>query len=173
MWKTIFVFGLVLLGSVGAFAQTTPKEEAFGGYSVQQARPGGDTEGAASSGWNASLNYNLKNWLGAKADFSGYYCCASQREHNFLFGPQITLRHERHDIFFHALVGLSHGVGDNFTADTVPAWVLGGGLDVRLFHGERFAVRVAQIDYFGTHYGETAQHHFRYSGGVVFRFGTK
>jgi hypothetical protein len=173
MRKAICVFSLLLLSSLGAFAQTTPKVEVFAGYSLQHARPEGALEGANSSGWDASVNYNLRSWLGVKADFSGYYCCLAQREHNILFGPQVTLRHEHHDIFFHALVGVSHGIGDNFPEDTVPAWAVGGGLDVRPFHSDRFSLRVAQLDYLGTHYAEFAQHHFRYSGGFVFRFGSK
>ncbi len=172
MRKMICVLGFLLLVATSSLAQSTPKVEVSGGYSFQHANPGG-IQGADPSGWDASLNWNFTKWLGVKGEFSGYYCCASQKEHNFLFGPQITLRHERHDVFFHGLVGGSHGSGTNFPTDTVTAWDLGAGLDLHLFHADRFALRVAQVDYFATRYAGTTQNNFRYSAGVVIRLGSK
>jgi hypothetical protein len=165
---------VLLLVPSGLYAQTRPVVELFGGYSFFKANPGHGLEGADASGWNASINWNFNRWLGIKADFDGHYCCdtPSRNEHNFLFGPQISIRTDRWTLFAHAMGGGSHGHVSNFS-DTVAAWALGGGIDVRPFHSERFALRLAQLDYVGTDYASEAQHNFRYSAGVVFRFGSR
>jgi hypothetical protein len=174
--RTMLVLaGLLVLLPCSAAAQDTqdtPTAEFFGGYSYLRANPKGGFKGSNGSGWNASAAWNLNERWGIKGDFSGYYCCSGngEKEHNFLFGPQFNIRREKANFFVHGLVGVSHGNAPGFS-DTVLAWAGGGGVDIRL--GERFAVRVAQVDYFGTHYANALQHHFRYSAGLVFRFGGK
>lgn len=157
-------------------AQTAPRVELYGGYSNLMASPGPGMFGANVSGWNASLNWSWTRWLGLKGDFDGHYCCTGkgQNEHNFLFGPQITVRTDRVNFFVHAIAGVSRGHASSFS-DTVPAWAAGVGVDVKIMKSERVALRLAQFDYLGTRYaGPTQeQHNFRYSAGLVFRFGAK
>lgn len=174
MRKTLVLAGLLALLPCSAVAQDTPKAEVFGGYSYLRANPEGGFIGSNASGWNASAAWNWNKRLGIKADVAGTYCCTGQgqRKHDFLFGPQLNFRRKSANIFFHGLVGVSHGNAPAVSfSDTVLAWAGGGGVDIRL--RERFAVRVAQVDYFGTRYAGVLQHHFRYSGGLVIKFGRK
>jgi opacity protein-like surface antigen len=174
MRTTLVLAGLLLLLPSGASAQEAPTVEVFGGYSYLRANPQGGFVGSNASGWNASLAWNWNKWLGVKADFTGTYCCEGQgeRKHDFLFGPQLNFRRKSANFFVHGLVGVSHGNAPAVPfSDTVLAWAGGGGVDIRL--SERFSLRVAQVDYFGTNYANTMQHHLRYSGGVVFKFGKK
>ncbi len=172
MRTTLVLAGLLLLLPSSAVAQDTPTAEVFGGYSYIRANPKGGFIGSNGSGWNASAAWNWNKQWGLKADVSGYYCCSGngEREHNFLFGPQFNIRRQKANFFVHGLVGVSHGNAPGFS-DTVLAWAGGGGVDIRWT--DRVSVRVLQVDYFGTNYANTLQHHFRYSGGLVFRFGGK
>ena len=172
MRKTLVVAGLLLLLPCLAAAQDTPKAEVFGGYSYLRANPKGGFIGSNAGGWDASFNWNWNKWLGYKAEFDGHYCCSGngEKKHDFLFGPQFSFRRNKVNYFAHALVGASHGNAPGFS-DTVLAWAGGGGVDIRV--NDRFSIRVAQVDYLGTNYANTWQHHFRYSGGLVIKFGKK
>ena len=172
MRTTLVLAGLLFLLPCSAVAQETPEEEVFGGYSYLRANPGSGFKGSNASGWNASAAWNWNKWLGVKGDFSGHYCCSGngEKKHDFLFGPQITFRRNAVNFFVHGLVGVSHGSAPAFS-DTVLAWAGGGGVDLRL--NERFSVRIAQVDFLRTNYANTWQNHFRYSGGVVIKFGKK
>ena len=154
-----------------AVTQGTPTVDIFGGYSYLRFNPGHGVPSTNVNGWNAAATWNVNRWLGFSGDIDGHYCCdASQSIHNFLFGPRLTLRRHSMNIFTHALVGVSHGSASSFS-DTVAAWALGGGVDVN-FHGP-LALRLAQVDYLGTHYASETQSNFRYSGGIVLRLGSK
>ncbi len=174
MRTTLVLAGLLALLPCSAAAQEAPKVEVFGGYSYIRANPRGGFIGSNGSGWNASGAWNWNKQWGYVADFSGYYCCKGQgqREHNFLFGPQFNLRRHRTNFFVHALIGASHGNAPAVSfSDTVLSWAGGGGVDIRWT--DRISLRVAQVDYFGTHYAGTPQHHFRASAGLVIKFGGK
>src|SRR5215813_13787873 len=111
-------FLLVLfLSSLYLSAQDTPRVEVFGGYALARID---DTNGLSEEhitqmGWNASAAINFSRYLGAVADFGGYYgshrlppftaltcpTCpmttpspfkADTKFHTFLFGPQVSLR---------------------------------------------------------------------------------
>lgn len=175
MRRKIICLGVLALLSSCALAQTTkttPEFELFGGYSYLRTNPGSPTPSANANGWNASLAWNWKRWVGVKADFDGHYCCNGQKEHNFLFGPQFTLRRNRVDIFFHTLGGLSHGNPIGLPHNAA-AWDAGAGLDLKLRGHPRIALRLGQLDYLGTHYGGRVQNTLRFSTGIVFRFGKK
>jgi opacity protein-like surface antigen len=175
MLTKLLLAGLLALLPCVAAAQDTPSLEVFGGYSYFRANPGAGLTGTSANGWNGSATWNWNRRLGFKGDFDGHYCCNGQKKHDFLFGPQFSFRHHGSkesptNIFFHALAGVSHasavGVSDNDAA-----WALGGGADFDI--SGRFVLRLFQIDYVGTHFASATQHHLRYSGGVVMRFGKK
>jgi len=173
MRRLMMCIGLLALFSCCAYAQTTtPQWDVFAGYSYLRANPGGGFVAANASGWEAAATWNWNHWLGLKADFDGHYCCDGQHEHNFLFGPQFTMRRHRANVFFHALGGVSHGSTAGFS-ETTPAWVFGGGLDLKFERYPRLAFRVVQADYLGTNYADEVQHNFRYSAGIVVQFGKK
>jgi hypothetical protein len=168
MRKTFLLALMLLLMSLSALAQAssnqTPKAELFGGYSYLRVNP----TAANSSGWEASLNYNLNHWFGLKADFDGHYCCSGQKLHDFMAGPQFSYRRDKFTLFVHGLGGASHGSATGFS-DTVPVWAAGGGVDWNL--RKNLAWRIAQADYFSTHFGGVFQHDFRGSSGLVWRIG--
>jgi hypothetical protein len=166
------IVALLFLSSLGIAQSTTSRFDLFGGYSYLRSNPGGGSEGANSSGWEASAGWNWNRWLAIKADFDGHYCCDGQTEHNFLFGPQITFRKSRADFFAHGLIGVSHGTATGFS-DTPLAWALGGGVDLKFKRFSRIAFRVIQADYLGTHYADSVQNNFRYSAGIVLHVGKK
>jgi outer membrane protein with beta-barrel domain len=161
-----------LFSSLSLAQSTTARFDLFGGYSYLRSNPGGGSESANSSGWEASAGWNWNRWLGFKADLDGHYCCDGQTEHNFLFGPQITVRKSRADFFAHGLIGVSHGTASGFS-DTQLAWAIGGGLDLKFKRFSRVGFRVIQADYLGTHYSDSVQNNFRYSTGIVFHIGKK
>jgi opacity protein-like surface antigen len=176
MRRILFAASLLLLLSVAAMAQETPRVELFGGYSYA---------GGNFHGWNASVTGNLNRWFGVTADFSGYN--GVSREPNFeekqsvqtyMFGPKFSVRRKRVTTFAYALFG---GARINsratvfgqrfFASDTGSSLALGGGLDVRL--NDRIAIRAFQIDYLRTNLFGEANNRGRLSFGVVFRFGKK
>lgn len=132
------------------------------------------------NGWNLSFAGNFSSWFGVVADFGGHYGTpqflgtdVTTRVHSFLFGPRLSVRkHERITPFVHALFGGAHwkatvaGVSDS---DQGFAMAFGGGIDVKLT--EQVHVRIVQADYLRTNLFDEHQNNFRYSGGLVFRFG--
>ncbi len=150
MLRTSAVLSVLLLFlGVSAVAQEYPRAEVFGGYSYLHI----DTQGVNGStldaecnnllgagtcppgtfqvhknfnGWNAAAQYNVTDWLGLKADFSGHYgkpvtlsssaqslvntlgitgFPPSAQSYSFLFGPVLSNRRARFKPFAHALFG--------------------------------------------------------------------
>lgn len=169
MRKHSLYLALFALLSSYALGQSTPRFDVFGGYSYLRSN-GNSITPADGNGWVGSLNWNLKRWIGFKADIGADYCCNGERENNFLFGPQVTFRHSRADFFVHGLGGFSYGnpVG---AYHSVAAFGVGGGADWKFHPDSRLGLRLVQVDYLGTYYANLAQHNFRYSTGIVFGFG--
>lgn len=171
MKKVLVVTALLLLCSLGSWAQNDPQFDLFGGYSYLHSGPGMGLSSADANGWEASATYNWNRWLALKADIDGHYCC-DQTMHNFLFGPQINLLHgKKVQPFVHGLVGVSHGTSTGGFSDNVFAYAVGGGFDYKWT--DRISIRIVQADYLGTRYGGETQHNLRLSAGIVFHFGSK
>jgi hypothetical protein len=139
--------------------------EIYVGYSLLD----GDTLSNAS-GFETALVGNINEWLGLKADFSGNYRsvgAAHAHEIDALFGPQVSDRIDRLNLFVHGLIGISH-FGGNVGSDTGPGWVLGGGADYAL--NRTLSARFAQLDYHGARVFGATQKDFRFSAGLIFRF---
>lgn len=168
MPKRILCIAVFALLSSGALGQSTPRFDFFGGYSYLRSN-GSSITSADASGWGTSLNWNWKRWLGLKADIGGDYCCNGEREHNFLFGPQVTFRGSHAQFFVHGLGGVSHG-NPAGVSESVAAFAVGGGVDWKFHRNSHLALRLAQADYLGTNYANLMQHNFRYSTGIVFSF---
>ena len=202
MKKAILAAGAVILLSLSALGQETPKAEVFGGYSYFR----GDG-GANLHGWNGSITGNLNRWFGVTADFSGHYNSnssslavnlpqvpilatsvdASTKVHNFLFGGTFSHRGgERLVPFGHALAGFSRtdvsgtavvtGLGSivttRFSGDDT-AFAAAFGGGLDVKLTRSFAFRVVQADYLLTKFGRGTQSNARISTGIVFRFGEK
>ena len=176
-WSALSICILAL--TFPAAAQDTPEYEIFGGYSYIKINEGaGGTSYDLQKGWAASLSPNLNRWFGLTADFSGHYETvggAATKIHLFTFGPRFSIRRsERFTPFLHVLAGGTR-ISTSFlgmnASDTGFAGIGGGGFDVHV--GDRFSVRMGQLDYVVTRFSGRYQHNFRYSAGVVIRFGTK
>ena len=171
--RKIFVLFTFLLLSIGCWAQKTgnmshegSSGDVFVGYSLLN----GDTFSHAS-GWEAALTGNLNDWFGLKADLGGNYKSVSgveAREYNVLFGPQLSHRIDKFNVFVHGLLGVAHASVDDGPSSTGAGWVIGGGADYNL--NSNFAIRPVQLDYHGAHVFGTNQKDARYSVGLVYRF---
>lgn len=142
----------------------------------------------------------MNRWFDITADFSGHYSAnntsflvapgvpaevqATQRIHNFMFGPHLAYRKSRYVPFGHALFSVNHTGGD--LSVTCPlcgsafgvappstntfSMALGGGMDIVVGHG--FSVRPVQAEYILRRVSSFNDNQFRYSTGVVFRLGS-
>jgi hypothetical protein len=154
-----------------------PTVELFAGYSLLR-------YDAVPLGFSSPLNLNggnlevllpdiYRGW-GVTFDFSGHHS-NEMEEFNFLLGPQYRFELKGMRFYGHGLWGrardrLLHTGASQLEASTVGyAVALGGGLDVPW--GNRFAIRPIQADYLiSSAFGEN-RHSFRYSAGLVIRFG--
>ena len=191
MRRLILVAIGLFLFSIPSFAQEVvyPRAEVFGGFSMSSI-PGltayDPTTGVLTSsrksfmGWQASGDYNITHHLGIVGDFGGQYASFpgitvptviavagySVNSYQFLFGPQISMRHQRVTPFVHALFGANRlglsGItvtvaGVSVTTPAVSSTGLGmgigGGFDVNVSH--RLALRVPQFDWTPRHIGST------------------
>ena len=176
MRKRIMVLGVLMLSSVFLAAQqASSKFDVFGGYSYFNGSTSGVTNRFSLNGWNAQATYNFTSWLGGTADFGGYYGSpfnVSSHDYTFLFGPTINLRTPHATPFFHALFGVDRfhatALGGSIN-DTAFAMALGGGVDIPI--KGMFAVRAGQFDWLRESHFSNTQNNFRFSTGVVFRFG--
>ena len=159
------------------------------------------------TGWNAALGVNLNRWFGLVSDFSGQYgssnpgifvitlpctppTCPSitisenDKYHNFLFGPQFSLRIRKVTPFVHALFGGSrlNRSGTEFIVPPIPAppstfnfsasstnFAFAGGGGVDYSFAEKLAWRV-QADYLSIGTQGRTLDNLRVSTGIVFRF---
>lgn len=175
MRKLTLLLAILTLGSLFATAQSASKFDVFGGYSYFNGSTSGTTGRYSLNGWNAQGTYNLNHWLGATADFGGYYgspFSLSTNDYSFLFGPTVSLRTPRFTPYVHALFGVDRAhqslLGGSVT-DSAFAMAVGGGLDVPV--KGRLSVRAAQVDWLRTDHFSTSQNNLRVSTGLVFRFG--
>jgi opacity protein-like surface antigen len=188
-----FIMMLLCTTAIISAQETTPKVEAFGGYSYASADSSGFLNRRVNlNGWNGSLAWNFNRTFGIVTDFSGHYgspsipsgiititggpLAVNTKTHTLFLGPQFSFRTARATPFAHVLLGAAH-TGETLiipsrpsTSDTAFATALGGGLDYTLTH--RLAWRV-QGDYLQTRFFSNTQHNFRLSTGPVFRFGGK
>lgn len=159
-----------------SFAQYRPGLEIFAGYSNLN---------TDANGWHASAAVDFTNWIGAMADFSGYYASSTRRlplglgtetihgqAHSYLFGPQVSWRTRHTTLSGHVLGGtvrVSVGLPglDLSAAESQATWAVGGNFDINL---TRFiGVRVIQGDYIPSHFQDSDQQNGRVSAGIVFR----
>ncbi|MGB0034421.1 MAG: outer membrane beta-barrel protein [Candidatus Acidiferrales bacterium] len=189
MKKLLGLLALVLLFGLPTMAQdTTPVFEVGGGFQYRSF----DTplsNRLNMAGWFVTANYNVNRWLGVAAQFDGTRSDkgpnGTWNDYGFMFGPQIyPFGHHTVTPFFHVLLGGSH-VNVSFPADPInelPALTEtdsafsfegGGGVDWTIT--KHFGVRLGELDYeqqrfFGAN---PVQHNYKFSAGVVVRFGEK
>jgi opacity protein-like surface antigen len=169
-----------------ASAQIPTKGNVFFGYSYDNtAITRGDS--GSLNGWDASLEGKLLPWVGLVVDIDGHYgsrdypvicnglgicsgpSSANVTEHNFLFGPRVSVQVRRFRPFAEFLIGGSHVSRSNGISDSNTSFAnaVGGGLDYKVFGP--VSVR-GQLDWIETrNYGET-QNGVRFSTGIALHF---
>lgn len=183
---------IVLLVAPMLSAQDAPRAEIFGGYSL--IHRSSDT----MNGWDGALTANLNSWFGVTADVSGHYvtdttalflpltpsspiAVSKVHAYSFTAGPRFSYRKSRYTLFAHGLVGVSHFGSTTQITGPTPMTVsgsdnafttfLGGGIDIPVAH--RLAVRPVQAEYLFLRIHGFNVNQFRYSAGLVFRFGQR
>jgi opacity protein-like surface antigen len=181
MYKVVAIAcGLLLCASL-ASAQV-PSGNVFVGYSYFSADQ--SSSGRANlTGWNGSLEGKVLPFVGIVADISGHYgtenfpaVCVSIpcsnidvniHEHEFLFGPRVSVKVGKIRPFAEALFGAGHISTDGAGSDTAFATALGGGIDYSLIPAVAWRL---EGDYVQTRYFSTTQNNVRISTGIVLHF---
>jgi len=175
MRKLFFAFFIFSVLACVAHAQGAPATDVAVGYGFIEV-PQGFT--FMMHGGSGSVAVNVNNWLGIVGDFGAYHAHpgVSLTAETYTFGPRFSYRAwDRFTPFAQVLVGGQHAsaVTTGFT-DASNAFALGagGGFDIGLDKGGRFAVR-PQMEYFGFRAHGVMTTTARLSIGIVFRFGKK
>jgi len=181
----VVVFALLLCTSL-AGAQVPTKGNVFFGYSYYNTDLS-SIDRANTNGWEASLEGRIFPFVGLVTDFDSHYgsqnfatlCAggtpgsgcsinASVTEHNYLFGPRVSVSAGKFRPFAEALFGGAHvDVNNGVGSDTSFATALGGGLDYKIIKPVAWRL---QGDYVQTRFFGTTQSNVRFSTGIVLRF---
>lgn len=166
-----------------ADAQIPTSGNVFFGYSYYNTDLS-SIDRANTNGWEATFEGKVFPFLGIVADFDGHYgsqnfpvfcpvgfgsCTinASVTEHNYLFGPRVSMSFGKFRPFAEALFGVAHVNAASAGSDTSFGTALGGGLDYRIL--KPIAWRF-QGDYVQTRFFGSTQNNVRLSTGIVLRF---
>ena len=149
MRRLVMLFFIVFLVSVPVLAADGefPKAEVFGGFSLLSVGEDALGERMTFKGFQASIAGNFHKNVGIVADFGGQYKSEqgmTAHMYEFLFGPRLTHRMERANVFVHGLFG-GLSAGGEGESDSGFAMGFGGGIDINV--NERFAVRIVQFDW--------------------------
>jgi hypothetical protein len=145
-----------------------------------------------ANGWEGSFEGRVLPFLGMVADFDGHYGSESVlfpvcpesgclpgscpgcvvpngdfSEHNFLFGPRVSIPVGRFRPFGEFLVGVAHANANGIGTDNSFATAIGGGLDFRIIRPIAWRF---QGDYVRTLLFGSTQNNVRISTGIVLRF---
>jgi opacity protein-like surface antigen len=180
MSSTRIALFLVLLAAASSqptFAQSHPRVDVFGGYSILPA-DSGDFPRQTSHGLQVSLGGHFNSWFGVFGDigahfntarnlgpgFAGRVATSSVRE--YFVGPRFTARSAWVNAFGHGLLGWAAGdAGPGFSgfSDSALAFGGGAGVDVRVSH--HVAVRV-QYDLLAS-FADIVEDNSRFAIGVA------
>jgi hypothetical protein len=169
-----FLLLLLMLGTaLPAGAQDMPRVQVFGGYSYirYDTASFGFANSTGVNGYNFSPAYNIIRGFGVVAELSGQYKTGLNFR-DLAVGPQFLYPRGKKMFIAHLLIGDSRSLIQAGTPqeDTARLVAVGGGMDYDLT--PRFAVRAFQIDYLHTTLFNTTQKNFRFSTGLVYRWGT-
>jgi hypothetical protein len=182
----IVAFTLLLFFAAGlAGAQIPTSGNVFFGYSYYNTNLS-SIDRANTNGWELSVEGKVIPWVGIVADFDSHYgsqnfffCTvpqgppcgvfnASVTEHNFLFGPRVSMSVGKFRPFAEALFGGAHvDLNNGGGSDTSFATALGGGIDYKIIRPVAWRF---QGDYVQTRFFGTTQNNVRLSTGIVLRF---
>lgn len=156
-------------------AQDTPKADVAFGYSELVVVRG---ISLGMKGGSGSVALNVNDWLGVIGDFGVYNGSpgvVGLTAESYTFGPRFSYRKpNRFTPFAQVLLGGQHAssVSGGFTGLNAFAFGAGGGADIGLDRGGRFALR-PQVEYFGFRANGSTMNTVRLSVGIVFRIEKK
>ena len=152
--------------TAAASAQLPTKGNVFFGYSYNRAEIVSN-DAVNLNGWNASLEGKFLPWIGIVGDLGGTYG-HHVSEHNFLFGPRVSVQVGKYRPFAELMIGASHiNVGDGSATNTSFSNAVGGGLDYHIFGPVSWR---GQLDWIHTRFFDNGQNDVRFSTGVVVHF---
>jgi hypothetical protein len=181
--------GLVVLIVMIGFAlpakaqDVTSRFEAYAGYDYMRDNATNDithvppSQSVNGNGASGQMEFNAARWFGVVGDLGGYAVArngfATTHQISYLFGPRVNFRGGRVTPFAQVLLG-AMWASDAIVLGSKTAFgtTAGGGIDVTV--SRHFAVRPVQAEYFLTKFPDgdnNRQNNFRYSAGIVFRFG--
>jgi opacity protein-like surface antigen len=184
MRKIGWIAFVLLLFAGLANAQVPTSGNVFFGYSYYNTDLS-SIDRANTNGFEASFEGKALPFLGFVADFDSHYgsqnfsfVCpavgcpetvnATLTEHNFLFGPRVSVSVGKFRPFAEALFGGAHvNVNSGIGSDTSFATALGGGLDYKIIRPIAWRF---QGDYVQTRFFGATQNNVRLSTGIVLRF---
>jgi len=179
MRKFAFIAFILVVAEIAA-AQVPTSGNIFFGYSYYNTELNGSRNNL--NGWEGSIEGKFLPFIGIVADFSGHYgsenftACngfdcvifnTDVTQHNYLFGPRVSMSVGRFRPFAEALIGAAHANAHNFTSDTSFASAVGGGLDYGFL---RVLAWRFQGDYIHTDLFDSPQNNVRLSTGIVLHF---
>ena len=146
MKKWFGLFALLFIFTLPAFAQQTPAWDVEGAYLFRSFYPT-NAPRFGTNGWNASVDHNLRKWIGVTGDFTGTYrnlgLNGDSQIYTFMIGPRIYPFGHRHKLipYGQVLFGggydrltfpLNAGFPKTTTTSGDFAWAGGGGVQVRI-----------------------------------------
>jgi hypothetical protein len=173
----IALIAFLMIGAIGsAQAQgggDTPRVQVFGGYSYTRfdSPSFGFSNPSGLNGYTFAPAFNLIRGFGVVAELSGQYG-SNVNFRDITVGPQFLYPKGKAMFFAHVMIGDARSlvqVGTAGEEDTARAVAAGGGMDYDLTR--RFAVRVFQVDYIHTTLFSETQNNYRFSTGLVYRWG--
>jgi hypothetical protein len=184
--RNVLIAAFIALCATLATAQVPTSGNVFFGYSYYSTNPSG-ADRVNTNGWEATLEGKWLPFLGIVADFDGHYgsenfvgtgcsgvlvCLPAPfsvniSEHNFLFGPRVSMSVRKFRPFAEFEVGAGHINANAAGTDTSFATAVGGGLDYRIIRPIAWRF---QGDYVHTRFFGTGQGNARISTGIVVRF---
>jgi len=185
-----FVLGVFLVSGAVMRAQEvqTPQYEIGVNYSWLHVNASNDNYQRTGNGGSGYFDYNLTKMIGLVGDFGGYANTRTginDKALTYLFGPRFNWRHSRLNPYVQFLFGGAYawaGPTGNSNTQNAFATAAGGGLDIKWTN--HIAIKPIQVEYVATQFDSTRlggstrsfgdhQNDIRYSGGVVFQFGSK
>ncbi len=181
MKRLNFVLATILASAAVLSAQEdTPKYEIGVNYSWLHVNSANQDRQRTANGGSGTFEYNVNRVLGLVADFGGYANTRiDDKALTYMFGPRFNWRHARLTPYTQFLFGGAYvwnNLNNVSTTQNAFAMAAGGGLDWTLT--PRIAIKPIQVEYVMTQIDSTRgfgshQNDVRYSGGVVFRLGSK
>jgi len=219
MKKILCLVAIVFATSKPSHAQDLPKAEFAVTYNMLVADIDA-LDNETNHGWGIAAQVNMSKFFAVVAEYTAAHgssgpltltnlggatpCTGAScipltvtypeidtRFQSFMFGPRITMRKSRANVFLHYLLGVGNTkvedeASDVHTGNGEFGMALGGGVDLHV--GKKVSLRLAQLDYMpihtdintrlvrgGTTATETSSwlHHTRFQMGIVFLAGSK